>query len=123
MSVGQGINQTEDNQILLAFAPLHRSALGLASGVVLGGLLAAATTVQVIKGGIPEPDLRLLAQFFWGYSVSWRGVLVGFLWGFGAGFVLGYVFALFRNAVFWIWLTVIRSRAEMDQYDDFLDHL
>jgi hypothetical protein len=123
MSVGQDRNESEDSRILLAFAPLHRSALGLAAGAVLGGLLAAATMVLVIKGGYPEPDLGLLGQFFLGYSVSWRGMLIGFLWGFGVGFLLGYVFALLRNAVFWGWLTVIRSRAEMEQYDDFLDHL
>jgi hypothetical protein len=123
MSAGQVRNETEDARILLAFSPLHKSALGLASGVVLGSLLAAATTVLVIKGGYPEPNLALLAQFFWGYSVSWRGILIGFLWGFGAGFLLGWGFALIRNAAFWVWLTVIRSRAEMDQYSDFLDHL
>jgi hypothetical protein len=116
-------NDSEDNQILLAFAPMHRSALGLASGLVLGILLAAATTVQVIKGGFPEPNLGILGQFFYGYTVAWRGVFVGFLWGFGTGFVLGYVFALLRNVAFWGWLTFIRSRAEMEQYDDFLDHL
>ena len=42
---------------------------------------------------------------------------------FGVGFVLGYGFAFTRNAAVWLWLTVIRSRAEMDQYSDFLDHL
>jgi hypothetical protein len=25
--------------------------------------------------------------------------------------------------VTWIWLTVIRSKAEMEEYSDFLDHL
>jgi hypothetical protein len=123
MSAGQDRNITEDSRLLLAFAPLNRSALGLASGVVLGGLLAAATMVLVIKGQYEEPSLGLLSQFFWGYSVSWRGILVGLLWGFGVGFLLGYGFALTRNAAFWGWLTVIRSRAEMEQYSDFLDHL
>ena len=94
----------------------------MATGVVAGGLLATATLVLAI-GGKPTPNFDLLGQFFYGYSVSWRGVLVGLLWGFGVGFVLGYGFALVRNAAVWIWLTVIRSRAEMDQYSDFLDRL
>jgi len=116
-------DQSEQVGLLLAFAPLHRSALGVAFGVVLGGLLAAATMILVLRGGFPQPNLGLMAQFFWGYSISWSGVLVGFLWGFGVGFVLGWGFALFRNAVVWIWLTFIRSRAEMEHYSDFLDHL
>jgi hypothetical protein len=110
-------------QFLLAFAPLHRSALGIASGIVSGGLVSAATLALVIQGGYPEPNLGLLAQFFWGYSVSWRGVLVGFVWGWAAGFILGWGFAVVRNAVVWVWLTLIRSRAEMERYSDFLDHL
>jgi hypothetical protein len=39
------------------------------------------------------------------------------------GFVLGYGFALIRNAALWIWLTTVRSRAEMEQYSDFLDRM
>lgn len=116
-------NKVEGRRLLLAFAPLHRSALGLAWGVVLGGLVFVATVVEVMKGGYPEPNLGLLAQFFWGFTVSWRGALIGLLWGLGVGFVLGWGFALFRNLAVWVWLTVIRSRAEMEQYSDFLDHL
>ena len=116
-------NTQSRDPLLLAFAPLHRTALGLGSGVVLGALLAIATFVMVIRGGYPEPNLSLLAQFFRGYSVTWPGVIVGFLWGFAVGFGLGWGFALVRNATVWIWLTLIRSRAEMEQYSDFLDHL
>jgi len=48
---------------------------------------------------------------------------VGLRWGFGAGFLLGWGFALLRNFVVWSWLILIRSRAEMEQYGDLLDHL
>ena len=116
------VNKAVPSPLLRAFAPLYRGALGIASGVVVGGLLATATLLLVIRGN-PTPNFDLLAQFLWGYSVSWRGVFIGFVWGFGIGFVLGYGFAFVRNAAVWLWLTVIRSRAEMDQYSDFLDHL
>jgi hypothetical protein len=115
-------NTPAEIPLLRAFAPLHRTAMGVACGVVLGGLLAVATTVPIIRGN-DFLSFGLLAQFFWGYSVSWRGVFVVLLWGFGVGFVLGYGFAFIRNATVWLWLTVIRSRAEMDQYSDLLDHL
>lgn len=111
------------NPLLLAFAPLHRRALGVAAGLVLGGFLSITTVVAVIRDGEARSGMGLLSQFFWGYSVSWLGALVGFLWGFGLGFIVGWSLALLRNAVVWIWLTVIRSRAEMNEYSDFLDHL
>jgi hypothetical protein len=97
--------------------------MGLAFGTVLGGLLGLATLILAMRGGFPEPNLNLLSQFFWGYSVSYRGAFVGFIWGMVVGYVMGWGFALVRNIVFWIWLTVIRSRAEMEEYSDFLDHL
>jgi hypothetical protein len=109
--------------LLLAFAPIHRRALGIAAGVVLGGFLSMLTSVAVLRGGEAANALSLLSQFFWGYSVSWSGVLVVFLWGFGLGFIAGWSMALFRNAMVWVWLTAIRSRAEMNEYSDFLDHL
>lgn len=114
---------SENARLLRAFAPIHRTALGIAGGIVVGGLLFACTLVLAIRGGYPEPNLGLLSQFFWGYSVTFSGAFVGFLWGFVVGFLMGWGFALVRNAVTWIWLTVIRSRAEMEQYSDFLDHL
>ncbi len=114
---------TETTKLMRAFAPMHRSALGLACGVVFGGLLFVCTLVQVLEGGYAHPNLNLLSEFFWGYDVSWPGAFIGLLWGFGTGFVLGWGFALVRNAVIWIWLTVVRSKAEMEQYSDFLDHL
>jgi hypothetical protein len=109
--------------LLLAFAPIHRRALGIAAGVVLGGFLSMLTLVTVLRGGDAANALSLLSQFFWGYSVSWSGIFVVFLWGFALGFMAGWSMALFRNAMVWIWLTAIRSRAEMNEYSDFLDHL
>jgi len=111
-----------ESPLLRAFAPLHRTAMGVAWGVVCGGLLALATLAPVIRG-VDFLSFGLLSQFLWGYSVSWSGVLIGVLWGFGVGFALGYGFALIRNAAVWLWLTIIRSRAEMEQYSDLLDHL
>jgi hypothetical protein len=87
-------------------------------------MLFVMTMALVIKGGYPVgPNLALLGQFFFGYTVTLPGAFVGLLWGFLTGFLLGYGFALVRNLAVWLWLVVIRSRAEMEQYGDFLDHL
>ncbi len=110
--------------LLLAFAPMHRTAMGAAFAVLLGGLLFLMTAALVIKGGYPVgPNLALLGQFFFGYTVTFSGAFIGLLWGLGVGFLLGWGFAVVRNLIVWSWLVIIRSRAEMDEYGDFLDHM
>jgi hypothetical protein len=113
-----------ETELLLAFAPLHRMALGVASGVVMGGMIFLATVALLLKGGYPiGPNLALLGEYMFGYSVTVAGAFIGLAWGFGIGFFLGWGFAVAHNVTIWLWLTVIRSRAEMDQYGDFLDHM
>jgi hypothetical protein len=98
--------------------------MGVAGGTVLSCLLFMATLVVQLKGGTPsEPNLALLGQFLFGYTVSFTGSIVGFLWGFAIGFALGWSFALLRNLTLWACLAVVRSRAEMEQFGDVLDHL
>ena len=124
-AVGPRAGSADDSGLLLrAFAPLHRVAMGIACGVVGSTLLAAVSLVLLLRG-TDEARVAgaLLGQFLWGYTVSAGGVFLGLIWGFVVGFVLGYGFALVRNGMVWLWLTMIRSRAEMDQYSDFLDHL
>lgn len=110
--------------VLLAFAPIHRMAMGVAFGTVFGGLLFLMTLALVVKGGYPiGPTLGLLGHFFFGYTVTFVGAFIGLAWGFAAGFMLGWTFAVLHNVLIWFWLVVVRSRAEMDQYGDFLDHM
>lgn len=110
--------------LLLAFTPLNRFAMGVAWGVILGGLIFLMTVVLLVRDGYPiGPNLSLLGQLLFGYHVTWWGAAFGLLWGFGIGFALGWGFALTRNLIVWLWLAMVRSRAEMDQYADFLDHL
>lgn len=110
--------------VLLAFAPMHRLGMGVAGGVVCGLGLFLMTMILVLKGGYPiGPTLGLLGNYFFGYSVTFLGSFVGFGWGFVTGFVLAWTFALLHNFLIWVWLVIIRSRAEMEQYGDFLDHM
>lgn len=110
--------------LLQAFAPLHKVAMGVACGAVLGGSVFLITAALLLKGGeVVGPNLALLGQYFLGYGVTWGGALIGLGWGFGVGFALGWSFALMRNLAIWAWLILVKSRAEMEQYGDFLDHL
>ncbi len=97
------------------FAPLHKRALGAAAGLTLGAVVALITLFHLVVHPEHAPDIGLLAQFFYGYSVSWRGVVVGALWGLILGFVAGYVGAGIRNLTLRVWLLVIRTRAMLAQ--------
>lgn len=111
--------------LLLAFAPLDKRALGIACGVVCGLIVFLATVVLLITHdrGPLGPNLGLLSQYFWGYSVSWGGALIGLLWGSLLGFVVGWFLALLRNLVLALYLFSVKARADIEQYRDFLDHV
>ncbi len=109
--------------VLRAFAPLHRTALGVACGVTVGAFIFLATIAAVIKKSAIASGLGLLDQFLFGYRVTVPGAFVGMLWGFGLGFLGGWGFAVLRNLLLTIWLISTRSDAEREQYSDFLDRI
>ena len=108
--------------LILAFAPLDKRALGVACGVVSGLLVFVVTALEIGTHPV-HSNLALLGQFFWGYTVSWKGAVVGLLWGGVAGFLAGWIVAFVRNFTVAAYLLLIRSEAEAEKYGDFLDHL
>jgi hypothetical protein len=111
------------DRLQLAFRPLDKRAFGVAIGLAAGLLVAAVTVVGVVRGGEGARILTLLNQYFEGYSVSGPGVAIGFLWAFVAGFVGGWFVAFVRNFVFAVSIFLVRTRAELFQTRDFLDHV
>lgn len=117
---------TELSQTLsLAFQPLHKRAFGMAVGSAAGLLVFAVTAVHLLRQPAPRtaPDLTLLAEYFYGYTVSWAGAFVGLAWGFVAGFVMGWFVAFSRNLVIAVSLFIGRTRAQLEGTRDFLDHI
>lgn len=107
----------------LAFAPLHKRALGTAVGIVCGTIVLIVTLVHVALSPEAAPKLGLLAEYFYGYSVSVRGAVVGLLWGFFTGFVAGWFLAFTRNLAIATSVFITRTRAELDATREFLDHI
>lgn len=105
----------------LAFAPVHKRALGVAAGLTVGTLIAAVTLLQYLIDPQPAPRLDLLANYFYGYTVSPVGALVGFAWAFLVGFVAGWFLAFVRNLVTAVWIFFVRAKSDLTQ--DFLDHI
>lgn len=105
----------------MAISPVHKAALGAATGLVAGLMVAAATAFIVVLQPQPEIRLDLLAHYFYGYSVSWSGVVVGFVWAFLSGFVAGWFLGFIRNFITAVWLFFVRTRAQFS--GNFLDHI
>lgn len=109
--------------MLYAFAPLHKRAFGAATGVAGAILMALATIARLLMPESREFPLYLLGQYFYGYSISWPGVLVGAAWGFAVAFIAGWFAAFCRNLALAISAFIIRTKAELDTTREFLDHI
>jgi hypothetical protein len=98
------------------FVKVDRLALGVSIGTITGLILCLMTAILVIKGG-PDigSNLRLMAQFFPGYSVTPHGSFLGLVYGFTAGFCFGWTVAFLRNASVLLTLHILgRSAASYD---------
>jgi protoporphyrinogen oxidase len=122
--------ETHDLEAVIAaaitrvFRKLDRVALGVATGLTAGIALFLATLILVLKGGQPVgPRLGLLAQYFPGYTVTGPGAVVGLLWGFLAGYVAGWTFALLRNTLLFLTMAVAHRREERRLLRRFLEYL
>ncbi|HEX6575379.1 MAG TPA: hypothetical protein VF042_10465 [Gemmatimonadaceae bacterium] len=108
---------------LMLFAPLDKRAFGAAIGVASALLIFALTALQLIVKPEPSLELSLLSQYFAGYTVSWPGAFIGAAWVFVTGFCAGWFTAFVRNFALAISLFMLRSKAELADSRDFLDHI
>lgn len=108
---------------ILAFAPLHKRAFGVATGAVSALLIFAVTAIYLLRDPHPGFQLDLLGQFFSGYTVSWTGAVIGAAQAFVAGFVMGWFLAFTRNLVLAAMLFAGRTRSELEATRDLLDHI
>lgn len=106
------------------FLKLDRVAFGFSLGTVAGAFLCLGTLALVLKGGrVIGPNLQLLNQYFPGYRVTLAGSMVGLLYGFASGFVVGWVFALLRNATVFLYMAGVRRQAERGALKRLFDYL
>ena len=111
-----------DKVIIEAFAKLDRTALGLAVGTLCGVVVFLATIVLILKGGdVVGPNLALLGQFFFGYTVTIKGAFIGLIYGFIAGFVVGWLIGFLRNVLVIAYLVALKTRANLTSSLDSID--
>ncbi len=85
-----GTMTEEETELRRLMLRLNARAWGIAFGLLLGGGLFVATNVLVMQGGQDiGRHLNLLRAFFPGYSVSFLGSIIGFIYAFVIGYGLG----------------------------------
>lgn len=93
-----GATQDDQRELENALLRLNGRAWGISIGLVLALGLFIATNLLVLKGGVdPGRHLRLLRVFFPGYSVSFTGSIIGFIYAFVVGYGLGRIIGSVYN--------------------------
>ncbi len=109
----------EERLLVHSLAHLNPLALGTALGAVLGAGLFLATAVLLARAALLPPPtgevgplLGLLSHYFPGYAVTWPGSLLGAVYGFLVGMVLGLAVAGLVNLNSYLYVRRLnRSRA------------
>jgi hypothetical protein len=82
----------------------HAQSWGVAFGLLFGSGLFFATNILVLRGGERiGAHLGLLRIYFPGYSVTFLGSLVGFVYMFVGGYAIGRTIVIIYN-----WLAATR---------------
>jgi tetrahydromethanopterin S-methyltransferase subunit G len=87
------MTETEDAELRKAVRRLNARAWGITGALVLGLGLFMATNILLLQGA-PEgqpvgPTLGRLSYFLPGYSVTFVGSLIGFVYMFVLGYAVG----------------------------------
>ena len=86
--------------VLSRLLKLNSTVLGLVTGIIAALVVFIATNWLLIRGGdVVGPHLALLGQFFIGYEVTFPGSIIGLVYAFPAGFLVGYCVARLYNSV------------------------
>lgn len=75
---------------------LRKTALGISIGLLWGLTILLGTWWLLVRDA-PGDVISKLSAFYIGYSYTWGGAIIGFLWGFVDGFIAGVLIAGFYN--------------------------
>jgi protoporphyrinogen oxidase len=105
-----------------AFARMDKLAFATAVGTICGLLVLGATLWIISRGGdVLNSHLRLLAQYFVGYTVTVKGGFIAFGYSFFWGFLFAWLFAYLRNLFLAIYIYNIKRKVELLSLKDFFD--
>jgi hypothetical protein len=88
----------EEKLLRQTVARMNEQGWGITFGLLGGVGLFLATAILLIRGGENVgAHLGLIGVYFPGYSVSWVGACVGFVYAFVAGYAVGRTVATVYN--------------------------
>ena len=91
---------TEPEILRQAIVRLRSRVMALVCGLVGGTSLLLITVWHLLRSQArPALNLALLDNYFPGYSVSWPGALLGFVYGAVTGAVIGWLVSRLYNLV------------------------
>jgi hypothetical protein len=100
---GAMLNQAELT-LLKAAIRMNMIVMGIAFGLLGGGILWLSTVILLLRGGYDVGlHLSLLSVFLPGYSVTWSGAWIGLVWGFVFGGLSGAI-------LYWSYASTLRER-------------
>jgi protoporphyrinogen oxidase len=113
-----------DEVILRTFAKMDKLAFAIAVGTACALVIFLATFYLIVRGNeVVDPGLRLLGQYFIGYTVSFQGAFIGMGYSFLWGFIFGWLFAYLRNLLLGFFVFRTRKKAESLSLKDLLDYI
>ena len=108
--------------LIRAFARMDKFAFAVAVGTVCGLMFLSATLWIISRGGdVLNSHLRLLGQYFIGYTVTVKGGFIAFGYSFFWGFLFGWLFAYLRNLFLAVYIYRIKRKVELLSLKDFFD--
>lgn len=117
-------DRLETEKLLIkAFARMDKLAFATAIGSVSGLIFFLATIWLIVKGGqVVGPNLRLLGQYFIGYTVTVKGAFIAFGYSFFWGFLFGWLFAYLRNFFLGFYIYQVKKKIELLKLRHFFDN-
>lgn len=114
---------TAHSGLVTAFARMDKLAFAVALGLVAGLVTFTATLFLVIKGGeTVGRNMYLLSEFFFGYTVSVTGAMIGFAYSFLWAFLWGWTFAYLRNFILGLMIYRAKRKVELLSFREFVDN-
>ncbi len=88
------------DELSRAVVKIQVGVLAIVCALIGGAAFFAMTAWLLVKGG-PRvgAHLQLLGQYFIGYSVTWKGSVVGFFYGALTGGVVGWTVGTIYNKI------------------------
>ena len=109
--------------LIRAFARMDKFAFAVAFGSICGLLVFGATLWIISRGGdVLNSHLRLLGQYFIGYTVTVKGAFIAFAYAFFWGFLFAWLFAYLRNLFLAVYIYRIKRKVELLSLKDFFDN-